>query len=150
MTRMPPIVAILSYIALIPFLWGAASYLLDPLARFGSNLLGPRFVGPYVQLFYGAVLLSFQSGVLWSFCLKQREGVPGIAYVIAMIPALWAFLMTGNGPVSASLNLLIGFAGLLVLDIAFTAWDLAPRWWMRLRLPVVLITCACLAVSAFL
>jgi len=150
MTRIPAIAVTLSYLALVPFLWGAASYLVDPLAVWGSATLGPRFVGPYIQLFYGAIMLAFQSGVLWSFCVKAREGVPGVLYVFAMVPALWAFLMTGNGPVSASLNLLIGYAGLLVLDLAFTVWDLAPRWWLRLRLPMALIAGASLAVTAFL
>ena len=32
--------------------------------------LGGRFVGPYVQLFYGAIILSFMSGVLWGFAHK--------------------------------------------------------------------------------
>ncbi|WP_158966156.1 DUF3429 domain-containing protein [Chachezhania sediminis] len=150
MTGVPRSILLLSAVTLVPFLWGAASYLSGALGSWGSQVLGPRFIGPYVQLFFGAVMLSFHSGILWGFCAKHREGVPALAYVFAAVPAAWAFLMTGNGPVSASLNLLIGFAGLLVLDMAFQNWDLTPRWWLRLRVPVTLVTCACLAVSAFL
>ena len=52
---------------LIPFYWGALTSVAPGLAVWGTEMLGPRFVGPYVQVFYGAVILSFMSGVLWGF-----------------------------------------------------------------------------------
>lgn len=86
-----------------------------------------------MQLSYGMVILSFMSGVLWGFATKAEGGQAATGYVLSVIPALWAFFMTGGGPVSAGTNLIFGFLGLLVLDFAFWKWGLAPVWWMQLR-----------------
>lgn len=146
----PPIPRLLGLAALLPFLWGAATYLSGDLAAWGATRLGPRFVGPYVQLFFGSVLLSFMSGALWSFATRGAGAAAAAAYVLAAIPAAWAFAMTGGGPVSASMNLIFGFAGLALLDLAFSYWRLAPSWWMRLRLPMAAVTIGCLAVTVVL
>lgn len=135
---------------LIPFLWGAATVLSDSLAQFGLDRFGARFIGPYVQLFYGAVILSFMSGVLWGFATKTEGSRAAMGYALSVIPALWAFLMTGDGPTSASLNLMVGFAGVLLLDFAFWQWGLTPPWWMSLRGLLTVIVLACLSVTAFL
>lgn len=149
-TRIPTAPLILGLAGLIPFVWGAASYVSDPLAAWGATNFGPRFVGPYVQLFYGSVILSFMSGVLWGFATKAEGARAATGYVLSVIPALWAFFMTGGGPVSAGTNLIFGFAGLLILDFAFAGWGLAPPWWMRLRVLLTSIVIACLAVGVFL
>ena len=141
---------LLGLAGLIPFVWGAATYLNEPLGAWGASALGPRFVGPYVQLFYGSVVLSFMSGVLWGFATKARGAQAATAYALSVIPALWAFVMTGGGPVSAGTNLIFGFAGLLILDYAFWNWRLAPEWWMRLRVPLSGIVLLCLSVGVFL
>jgi len=115
---------------LLPFLWGALTVVFPDLGLWGLQTVGSRFVGPYVQLFYGAVILSFMSGVLWGFATKS-DGWTG--YALSVIPALWAFFMTGGGPVTAAINLAVGFLGLLLLDIFFSAQGLTPVWWVRLR-----------------
>lgn len=148
--RIPTAPLLLGLAGLIPFLWGAATYLSAPVASWGSNALGPRFVGPYVQLFYGSVILSFMSGVLWGFATKASGSRAATGYVLSVIPALWAFFMTGGGPVSAGTNLIFGFAGLLILDFAFWTWGLTPPWWMRLRILLTSIVVACLAIGVFL
>ncbi|MBO9407709.1 DUF3429 domain-containing protein [Shimia sp. R9_1] len=132
---------------LIPFVWGALSYLNPDLALWGTQAMGPRFVGPYIQLYYGAIILSFMSGVLWGFATKAEGGRAATGYALSVIPALWAFFMTGGGPVSAGTNLLFGFAGLLFLDYAFFKWGLTPPWWMRLRLILTAVVLSCLAIS---
>ncbi|MEM8578562.1 MAG: DUF3429 domain-containing protein, partial [Pseudomonadota bacterium] len=63
---------------------------------------------------------------------------------------LWAFFMTGGGPTSAGLNLMFGFAGLLLLDYAFFRWGLTPPWWMPLRVLLTGIVVICLGVGVFL
>jgi hypothetical protein len=150
MTQIPKAPLILGLAGLIPFVWGAATYLADPLAQWGARALGPRFVGPYVQLFYGSVILSFMSGVLWGFATKASGKQAATGYVLSVIPALWAFFMTGGGPTTAGMNLIFGFLGLLALDFAFATWGLTPRWWMKLRLLLTSIVVACLAVGVFL
>ena len=150
MNRIPAAPLILGLAGLIPFLWGAATYLSEPLMAWGAANLGPRFVGPYIQLFYGSVILSFMSGVLWGFATKTSGTRAATGYALSVIPALWAFFMTGGGPVSAGTSLIFGFAGLLLLDYAFAAWGLAPPWWMKLRLILTTIVIACLSVGVLL
>ena len=141
---------LLGLAGLIPFLWGAATYLNSDLQAWGAVKLGPRFVGPYIQLFYGSVILGFMSGVLWGFATRAQGGQAAIGYALSVIPALWAFFMTGGGPVSAGTNLIFGFAGLLLLDAAFSHWGLTPPWWMRLRAMLTAVVIACLAVGVWL
>ncbi|THH35061.1 DUF3429 domain-containing protein [Aliishimia ponticola] len=150
MRRIPTAPLMLGLAGLIPFLWGAATVVSDPLQSWGAAHLGPRFIGPYVQLFYGSVILSFMSGVLWGFSARSSGGQAATGYVLSVIPALWAFFMTGGGPTSAATNLIFGFLGLLILDFAFASWKLAPDWWMPLRLLLTAVVVACLAVGVFL
>ncbi len=150
MIRVPIAPLVLGLAGLIPFVWGALTYLVPSLADWGGQALGPRFVGPYVQLFYGSVILSFMSGVLWGFATKTTGGKAATGYALSVLPALWAFFMTGGGPVSAGTNLIFGFAGLLILDYAFHSWGLTPEWWMRLRVLLTAIVIACLSVGVFL
>jgi hypothetical protein len=141
---------ILGLAGLIPFIWGALTVLVPDLGLWTAQTLGPRFAGPYVMLFYGAVILSFMSGVLWGFAARATGTLATIGYALSVIPALWAFFMTGGGPTSAGMNLIFGFAGLLLLDMRFARWGLAPVWWMPLRLLLSAVVIACLAVGVFL
>ncbi|MEM6887472.1 MAG: DUF3429 domain-containing protein [Pseudomonadota bacterium] len=150
MNSIPRAPLYLGLAGLLPFLWGVLTYLIDPLSAWGSQVLGPRFVGPYVQLFYGSVILSFMSGVLWGFATKASGTRAVICYTLSVVPALWAFFMTGGGPITAGMNLIFGFAGLLLLDVAFSFWRLTPRWWMSLRLLLTGIVVVCLAVGVLL
>ncbi|MFG5384047.1 MULTISPECIES: DUF3429 domain-containing protein [unclassified Yoonia] len=133
MNAIPRSALILGLAGLLPFLWGALTVLRPELGLWGQMNLGGRFVGPYVQLFYGAVILSFMSGVLWGFATKATGRTATAGYVLSVIPALWAFFMTGGGPVAAAVNLIVGFLALLLLDWHFWRLELAPSWWMHLR-----------------
>ena len=149
MSRIPIAPLMLGLAGLIPFVWGALTLLNDGLAAWGAQAFGPRFVGPYIQLFYGSVILSFMSGVLWGFATRTSGARAATGYVLSVIPALWAFFMTGGGPVSAGTNLIFGFAGLLLLDYAFSTWGLTPGWWMRLRMLLTAIVVLCLSVGVW-
>jgi len=140
---------ILGRAGLLPFLWGALTVLVPDLGLWTAQAVGPRFAGPYVMLFYGAVILSFMSGVLWGFATKAEGALATVGYALSVIPALWAFFMTGDGPVSAGMSLIFGFAGLLALDWQFARWGLTPDWWMTLRLLLSAVVIACLAVGVF-
>jgi hypothetical protein len=149
MTPIPTAPLVLGLAGLIPFVWGAISLLLPELGASAAAILGPRFVGPYVQLFYGAVILSFMSGVLWGFATKATGRGAALGYGLSVIPALWAFFMTGGGPVTAAVNLIFGFLGLLVLDWQFWRLGLAPRWWMSLRAGLTAVVVLSLLPVAF-
>ncbi|WP_417207496.1 DUF3429 domain-containing protein [Antarctobacter sp.] len=146
MTAIPRSALILGLAGVVPFVWGAATILAPGLFDWGLATFGPRFVGPYVQLFYGAVILSFMSGVLWGFATKAEGSRAATGYALSTLPALWAFFTTGGGEMRAALNLMIGFLALLLLDAAFVRWGLAPRWWLPLRLLLTGLVVACLAV----
>lgn len=150
MTQIPRSALFLGLLGVIPFGWGALTLVSDPVAAWGQSTLGPRFIGPYVQLFYGSVILSFMSGVLWGFATKASGRQAAIGYTLSVIPALWAFFMTGGGPVSAGTNLIFGFLGLLLLDWQFWRWQLAPPWWMALRSLLTGLVVACLSVGVWL
>lgn len=145
MNRPPAVPLLLALGGLVPFLWGAASVLLPGLAEWGTRMFGPRFVGPYLLVFYGAVILSFMGGVLWGFA--ARAGAPATAYALSVVPALWALFFTGGGAGRAAGFLIAGFAGLLALDLVFARAGLAPGWWLALRLPLTGAACLCLAVA---
>lgn len=132
----------------LPFIWGAITTALPDFALSAAQMIGPRFVGPYIQLFYGAVILSFMSGVLWGFATKAESKQAATGYALSVLPALWAFFMTGGGPTSAGIYLIAGFAGLLALDWMFSRWGLTPPWWMALRvlLTAIVVTCLCIGV----
>jgi hypothetical protein len=141
---------LLGLAGLIPFIWGALTLLVPALNDWSTANLGARFTGPYIQLFYGAVILSFMSGVLWGFATKVDGAQAATGYALSVLPALWAFFMTGNGPTSASINLMTGFVGLLVLDVTFARWGLTPLWWIPLRILLTSIVVLCFSVTAFL
>ena len=68
--RIPRPALILGIGGLIPFVWGALTVLSADLAAFSFRTLGPRFLGPYVMLSYGTIILAFMSGVLWGFSTR--------------------------------------------------------------------------------
>ncbi len=142
-TRIPPAALGLGLAGLLPFLWSAATHLSPLLAGWALNYLPPMFVGSYVGLSYGTIILSFMSGVLWGFATKAEGTATG--YVLSVIPALWAYLMVTDSSVNSLIYLAVGFAGLFLLDASFAAQGLTPRWWMRLRVLLTTIVLACLA-----
>ncbi|WP_417726018.1 DUF3429 domain-containing protein [Roseovarius sp.] len=147
MQMIPRAPLFLGLTGLLPFLWGALTVLLPDLGVWTGQNIGPRFAGPYVMLFYGAVILSFMSGILWGFATQAQGTLATVGYTLSVIPALWAFFMTGGGPMSAGMNLIFGFAGVLMLDWQFSRWGLTPPWWMALRAPLTAVVLACLAVG---
>lgn len=150
MIRVPRSALILGLAGLLPFVWSVATQALPALSDFGLHRLGPRFIGPYVGLVYGTIILSFMSGVLWGFAARASGHTATVGYCLSVIPALWAFFFVGNGPSSAAIMLAIGFIGLLGLDYLFWRYDLAPVWWMQLRTVLTSVVVACLCATAFL
>ena len=146
MTRVPVAALVLGIAGLIPFLWGVVTMTSAPAAATGMEVLGPRFVGPYVLLSYGTIILAFMSGVLWGFAARAEGRVAATGYALSTLPALWAFFFVGGGPVSAAIYLIAGFIGLLGLDWLFWRQGLAPAWWMTLRVGLTAVVVACLGL----
>jgi hypothetical protein len=144
MTTIPRAALLLGHAGLLPVIWGALTTLSGGLNDWGTAALGPRFVGPFVSLSYGTVILAFMSGVLWGFATKADGPEAAVGYGLSVIPALWAFFFVGGGPTSAAIYLSAGFAGLLALDWSFWRQGLAPPWWMVLRAGLTAIVLLCL------
>ncbi len=146
MRSIPKAPLLLGLAGLLPFLWGALTVLLPGLGAWAGATIGARFVGPYIQLAYGSVILSFMSGALWGFATRATGSVAASGYALSTIPALWAFFMVGGGPVSAAIYLAAGFVGILGLDWMFQNQGLAPPWWLSLRLLLTAIVVPCVLV----
>lgn len=146
MAHIPRSALLLGLAGLIPFVWGAITAAFPDLAMWSVRTIGSRLTGPYVGLFYGAIIMSFMSGVLWGFATRATGMVASTGYALSVIPALWAFFMTGGGPTSAGISLIAGFIGLLGLDWLFWKQGLAPDWWLSLRVMLTVVVVACLAV----
>ena len=129
---------------LLPFIWGAASHANPNLAAWGTNWAGIGFVGLAIQTTYGAVILSFMSGVLWGFATKTHGRTAAWCYVLSVSPALWAFFLMSSSTVQTGPYLIAGFLGLFALDIVFVQLQLTPNWWLRLRLLLTAIVLTCL------
>ena len=140
----PRAALLLGLAGLLPFAWGVLTMWFPWLGLQTVAWVGPRFVGPYVGLFYGAVILSFMSGVLWGFATRAEPSIAATGYALSTLPALWAFFMTGGGDQAAAIALMAGFVGLLGLDWMFWNQGLAPPWWMKLRLILTAGVLACL------
>ncbi len=149
MTTIPRAPLLLGLAGLIPFVWGALTVLIPDLGIWTSQTLGGRFAGPYVMLFYGAVILSFMSGALWGFATRLKGAQAATGYGLAVLPALWAFFMTGGGPTGSGISLMVGFIGILGLDWLFWYHGAAPQWWMALRLPLTAVVVTCLGIGVF-
>lgn len=144
--HIPRVPLVLGLAGLIPFLWSAATIALPELALWAGQWMSPMFLGSYVGLTYGTVILSFMSGVLWGFATRAERHA-GLAYALSVLPALWVFLMVTDASQASIIFLAAGFVGLLLLDGAFVAWGLAPRWWLRFRIMLTLVVLGCLALS---
>lgn len=149
MQPIPKAPLLLGLAGLVPFLWGLATMMMPGFESWTVARLGPRFAGPYIQLAYGTVILSFMSGVLWGFATRVDGTEAAICYALSTIPALWAFFMIGGGPISSAIYLMAGFAGILALDWTFAQRGLAPPWWMRLRFLLTAVVIVTLAPVAF-
>ena len=147
MSTIPRTPLLLGLAGLLPFLWGAVTVLApnvgDPIAL----RIGPDFVGLPVLAGYGKVILAFMSGVIWGFAAHADDQRAPLAYVLSVVPALWAFFLVPGAAPSAPVFLIAGFIGLLGIDWLFWNHELAPRWWMRLRLLLTAVVIACLAVG---
>ncbi len=147
MTQIPRPALLLGLAGLIPFLWSAATQLSPGLAGWAGQFLSPMFMGAVVGLTYGTVILSFMSGVLWGFATKAEGTQAAIAYALSVIPALWVFVTVTDASANSTIYLAAGFVGLLLLDAMYSAWGLAPGWWLRLRVMLTVVVLGCLAIS---
>ena len=145
--KIPTGALILGLSGVLPFAWGAVTLLSEEAFNFGIENFGARFVGPLIQLSYGVIILCFMSGVLWGFATKMDEKNGSLGYILSVLPALWAFLSMGRGPISDTINLIVGFLAVLLIDRHFYLLKLTPLWWMNLRTPLTFLVISLLGLG---
>ena len=145
--KIPTGALILGLSGVLPFAWGAVTLLSEEAFNFGIENFGARFVGPLIQLSYGVIILCFMSGVLWGFATKMDEKNGSLGYILSVLPALWAFLSMGRGPISDTISLIVGFLAVLLIDRHFYLLKLTPLWWMNLMIPLTFIVISLLALG---
>ena len=146
-SKIPTGALILGLSGVTPFAWGAVTLISEEAFNFGIENFGARFVGPLIQLSYGVIILCFMSGVLWGFATKMDEKNGSLGYVLSIVPALWAFLSMGRGPVSDTISLIVGFLAVLLIDKHFYLLKLTPLWWMNLRIPLTFLVISLLGLG---
>lgn len=107
-----------------------------------------------VLVVYGAIILSFMSGTLWGFAASNPSNKSNKVYALSVIPALISipiipghFFSLGYYPKLSLIYLLTCFITILLLDSYFFLKKLAPRWWMKLRIPLTLLVSGCLLIG---
>ncbi|MAJ95413.1 MAG: DUF3429 domain-containing protein [Paracoccaceae bacterium] len=145
--KIPTGALILGLSGVLPFAWGAVTLLSEEAFNFGIENFGARFVGPLIQLSYGVIILCFMSGVLWGFATKMDEKNGSLGYILSVLPALWAFLSMGRGPISDTISLIVGFLAVLLIDRHFYLLKLTPLWWMNLRTPLTFLVISLLGLG---
>ena len=146
-SKIPTGALILGLSGVIPFAWGAVTLISEEAFNFGMENFGARFVGPLIQLSYGVIILCFMSGVLWGFATKMDEKNGSLGYILSIVPALWAFLSMGRGPISDTISLIVGFLAVLLIDKHFYLLKLTPLWWMNLRIPLTFLVISLLGLG---
>lgn len=146
-SKIPTGALILGLSGVIPFAWGAVTLISEEAFNFGIENFGARFVGPLIQLSYGVIILCFMSGVLWGFATKMDEKNGSLGYILSIVPALWAFLSMGRGPISDTISLIVGFLAVLLIDKHFYLLKLTPLWWMNLRIPLTFLVISLLGLG---
>ena len=145
--KIPTGALILGLSGVLPFAWGAVTLLSEEAFNFGIENFGARFVGPLIQLSYGVIILCFMSGVLWGFATKMDEKNGSLGYILSVLPALWAFLSMGRGPISDTISLIVGFLAVLLIDRHFYLLKFTPLWWMNLRIPLTFLVISLLGLG---
>ena len=148
--KIPTGALILGLSGVLPFAWGAVTLLSETAFNFGIENFGARFVGPLIQLSYGVIILCFMSGVLWGFATKMDKKNGSLGYILSVVPALWAFLSMGRGPISDTISLIFGFLAVLLIDRHFYLLNLTPLWWMNLRVPLTFLVISLLGLGVII
>jgi hypothetical protein len=136
-TRMSPSTRALGAAGLLPLV-GVVAVLLtgpDQALRAAALIIGHA---------YAALILSFLGGLWWGLAAAAGDRAPRWLWAAAVVPSLWAFAtlgLVGLGLLGIEAALALTGAGLwlaLFVDRTLVAQQLAPRWWMALRLPLSL------------
>lgn len=127
----------LTYSGAIPFIIAAISICLGHATYHMASL----------SVTYGAVILSFVSGVHWGVFLSHAERAPINLLVSSNITALLAWLsLLLVVPFTQYLILLCSFIGLWLIDRQLVKHGVIEAWFYQLRTRITIIVSGCLLV----
>ncbi len=133
--------AVLGGAGLLPFAGLAAAVWFAPEAT--APLAAQALTG------YAVAILSFMGGCRWGFAAAGLGRGPAYApLALSVAPALYAWAVALLAPPVAWVLLALGFAGLLLADVALARAGGAPLWWPKLRWPLTLGAVASLLLAA--
>ena len=126
--------------------------LIPPVALTGAALLDAGLFAPSTPGFvrtYAAVILSFIGGSWWAFALKE-ERPSWVLLGLAVVPALlgWGAIFWFYPP-QALFGLAAMLGASLGVDALLVRRRLAPRWWLRLRVPLSVGLALCCVLSGW-
>jgi len=146
MTRIPRPALILGFAGLIPFLYGALTVLVPATGSIG-RLWGTNYAGVALLQIYGIVILCFMAGVIWGFAARAEGRQASLFYAVSVLPAIFVFLTAFSHPRPSLVMLIGGFVALLAIDATAARQNLAPAWWMSLRVLLTTVVVICLGVG---
>ena len=146
-TQIPTAPLWLGLAGVLPFIWGTISSWSIDIAQPIADWHGSSFVGRELQLTYGAVILSFMSGVLWGFACKAPSPKAPLYFGLSVLPALWAAFLLASAATMQFAALIGGFIALFGLDVMFFRHSLTPDWWLKLRALLTTLVLVCLSLA---
>ncbi len=149
MTRVPVPAILLGCAGLIPFLYGVMMIFSEAetwptLGFFPSSPQG----GVHILERFGAAILGFMGGCLWGFASTPGRRPAHFLLMAASVPAFIAFIAIRENPALSCVWLAFGFVVLQAIDVVFKSVDVAPAYWLSLRLPLTAAVMTCLLIGA--
>ena len=125
-----------AWAGLAPFVAGAISSIYLPtLGHWGlewSHYL------MWVQMSYGACVLSFLGAVHWGLALTPTGEARRARILWSVLPSLWATVAQAVPPLYGAPLLIIGFVSALAADSRAAKAGLLPAWYLHMRIPITL------------
>ena len=147
MKKIPNSALILGLSGLIPFFWGAVTSIDLVVENLKLTGFSEEYMGSRISLIYGTIILAFMSGVLWGFAANVGDKRRTVGLILSILPALWAFFTFNSTLINPFISLIIGFLGVVAIDVRFYYWQLTPEWWLSLRSILTLFVIIFLSVN---
>ena len=148
--KVPRPAAVYGVAGLVPFYAGAAGvWILPP---------GCADAALYLQLAYGACILSFMGGIHWGLAMAgtaaDGDPVGSMSWRrlgLSILPPLAGWLAVGLpvAPLFSVALLAIAFSALFQGDLAAIRRGFAPPWYRALRKPLTVAVLVALALTIF-
>ena len=125
-----------AWAGLVPFIAGAAASLYLPtLGHWG--LQWSHYL-MWVQMSYGACVLSFLGAVHWGLALAPNAEARRARIMWSVLPSLWAAAAQAVPPLYGAPLLIVGFLAALAADSRAQRAGLLPAWYLKMRIPITM------------